>query len=226
MSNSSELQNQTATAGAVRILGVHHSRAFLSGLKILLSEGQYQVFCAASMTEALLETERSKPDVIICGLELPEQQSLELIKALRCKPELSTTPILVLTATTDSQILEKSIDLGADGFSSQETIRTTLLPQLRLALRLKALLTAAPDLGQLQVVQTLIGTYAHDLGNVIAILEGRFRILLRTSPSLLENPSIPILEKSLLRLHEMLKKMRDLKSSDNTGDKAQLLKAG
>jgi PleD family two-component response regulator len=207
------------------ILILDDSKAFLSGLKSILSEYNFTIFAHSSPLAALEDVKKNIPDIIICDLEMHELHGFEFIKKIREQENLVRIPILVLTGNTDTKAMSESIKLGADAFSTKETIRHTIIPQIYALLRLKSIHEEA---GKLHGVKTLIGTYKHELGNNLAIIDGMIRILNRKIPSNLENPAMIRILKTIDKLSEILNKLNELRKYEEVkySENKNILKIG
>ena len=59
---------------------------------------------------------KSKVDVVITDLNMPNMNGIELIKALRADPNYKFTPILMLTTEADAAKKEEGKSAGATGW--------------------------------------------------------------------------------------------------------------
>ena len=86
---------------------------------------------AGNGREAMAEVRRSKPDLIITDLNMPEMNGEELIACVAHDPDLRDIPILVLTADREEGKPERLIHEGAVGYLTKpitpEDLRGRLL---------------------------------------------------------------------------------------------------
>ncbi len=75
-----------------------------------LEEYFHEIYEAADAKEALEIFQRYKPDIVITDIEMPEINGLELCKTLRQTD--AQTPIIVISAFTDTQYLLEAVGLG------------------------------------------------------------------------------------------------------------------
>jgi two-component system KDP operon response regulator KdpE len=101
-------------------------------LRVSLEAHQFQVREAATGHEGIQETLNSRPEVIILDLGLPDQNGLDVIRAIR---EWSTTPIIVLTVQDREEDKISALDLGADDYLTKPFSVPELLARIRVALR-------------------------------------------------------------------------------------------
>ena len=57
-----------------------------------------------------------KPDMVILDRALPGMQGVEILKALRARPELYLTPIIMLTAKGGEQYWDEAMEAGANDY--------------------------------------------------------------------------------------------------------------
>lgn len=98
----------------------------------LVSQG-FQVVEAANGAEALAETERSRPDLVILDLGLPDMDGSEVIRVLRGGAD--AVPILVLSSRADEKGKVEALDLGADDYVTKPFGTAELFARIRAALR-------------------------------------------------------------------------------------------
>ena len=77
---------------------------------------EHRVVVAGDAREALAEVERSRPDLVITDNAMPGQSGMELVAALRRRPELASVPIVMLSASTEARREEEALAVGATGF--------------------------------------------------------------------------------------------------------------
>jgi signal transduction histidine kinase/DNA-binding response OmpR family regulator/ligand-binding sensor domain-containing protein len=93
-----ELTGRGRKSREARLLLVDDDESVQTMLEHELSREGYQLYRAKSGPEALRLVERSRPDVIILDLMMPEMSGFELAERLRTGESTSSIPILVLTA--------------------------------------------------------------------------------------------------------------------------------
>ena len=81
---------------------------------------------AADGTEALEAVNTSRPDIIICDVQMRPVDGFSFVKLLRDTPETAEVPIIMLTAHADSATINKARDLDIDDFISKPVLPSTL----------------------------------------------------------------------------------------------------
>jgi two-component system KDP operon response regulator KdpE len=115
-----------------RVLVVDDDPQILRALKINLTARGYTVLTAPDGTNALHMAAHHHPDVIVLDLGLPDLDGTDVITGLR---GWSTTPIIVLSARTDSSDKVEALDVGADDYVTKPFGMDELLARLRAAIR-------------------------------------------------------------------------------------------
>jgi two-component system, response regulator PdtaR len=83
------------------------------GLKSMLQEMGHQVLTAANGREALEQARRHNPELVILDIKMPLTDGLQAAAALqRARP----VPVLLLTAFSDRELVEKATDLPIQGY--------------------------------------------------------------------------------------------------------------
>lgn len=191
---------------------VDDSKAFLSGLKVILEAAGHSVETFLSGKDLIARLGEFLPDILITDLEMPEMHGLELIRKVRGELGLTITPILALTGRNDEEAMIAAVANGADAFCHKESIKSTILAHISALLRIKASHEYAAQGQQLKAVKALIGTYKHEFGNALAILDGMFKKLQRTCPEAASNPAVPSINQSLERMERVLGKLNSLRN--------------
>ncbi|MCX6058564.1 MAG: response regulator transcription factor [Chloroflexi bacterium] len=99
--------------------------------KILGLEG-YKVFLAPSGSDGLHIAYEQHPDLIILDVSMPEQSGFDVCKSLR---EITTVPILMLTARSATADIKHGFAVGADDYLKKPFARDELLSRVKALLR-------------------------------------------------------------------------------------------
>jgi len=111
-----------------RVLVVDDEPQLLRALTINLRARHYEVWGAATGTDALGAAAAHPPDVVILDLGLPDMDGTEVIAGLRGWTDV---PILVLSGRSDSVDKVEALDAGADDYVSKPFGMDELLARLR-----------------------------------------------------------------------------------------------
>jgi CheY-like chemotaxis protein len=97
-----------------KILVVDDEPDFLRLIKSRLESEGYDVCAVAQSREAIKESDRFRPDVVLLDVHMPEVDGLSILKQLRKRSK--TLPIFILTATADGENFAQANRLDASGF--------------------------------------------------------------------------------------------------------------
>src|SRR5215472_16722585 len=101
-----------------------------SWVQIIESFGGFECICTcASAEEAVRAIPNARPDVILMDLRLPRMSGIDCTS--RLKSLLPSTPIVILTALDDDELIFRALEAGADGYllkrSKPADLRAALL---------------------------------------------------------------------------------------------------
>jgi diguanylate cyclase (GGDEF)-like protein len=89
-------------------------------------------------TQALSVLEETRPDLLLLDLLMPEISGFDILAAVRAHPKFKYLPVIILTASTDTQNKLKALDLGATDFLSKPLDQSELGLRVRNTLAAKA----------------------------------------------------------------------------------------
>ena len=113
---------------AARILVVEDNRDTSVLLRELLEGEGYQVESETTGEAALAALERTPDiDLIVLDLMLPGMSGYEVIERLRGRPEVASTPILVLSALSSPSARIRGLRDGADDYMTKPFLPEELL---------------------------------------------------------------------------------------------------
>jgi two-component system response regulator MprA len=118
---------------APRVLVVDDDDAIRSSLQLALELEGYDVAVASDGGEALASLREDPRDVIVLDLMMPGIDGLTVCRVLRA--EKDRTPVLMLTARTQTSDRVEGLDAGADDYLPKPFDLTELLARLRALLR-------------------------------------------------------------------------------------------
>ena len=101
-------------------------------LRISLAANGYHVDEAENGQDAILESARLRPEIVILDLGLPDMDGLEVLKRIR---EWSLVPMIVLTVRDSDRDKIALLDAGADDYLTKPFSVDELLARMRTALR-------------------------------------------------------------------------------------------
>ena len=110
-------ENQSVVQTRGRILVVDDKAANRTLLKHDLTENGFEVELAASGKECLEKARAWSPETIILDIEMPDMDGFETARALKEDSQISSIPILFVTAhDPDDSLTIEALDAGGNDF--------------------------------------------------------------------------------------------------------------
>jgi DNA-binding response OmpR family regulator len=128
-----------------RILVVDDNEINRDILEARLTANGYEVLHAADGEEALAMAARHRPDLILLDIMMPKVDGIEVCRRIKADADLAFTPIILVTAKSDSKDVVEGLDAGADEYLTKPIDHTALVARVKALLRRKALHAAKPD---------------------------------------------------------------------------------
>ena len=139
-----------------RILVVDDDTALAEMIGIVLqSEGFETVFCADG-SGALEAFRAAKPDLVLLDLMLPGLDGIEVCRLIRAE---SGTPVIMLTARSDTTDVVKGLESGADDYIVKPFNPKELVARIKTRLRPAAAVTSAT----LQIGDLVVDHAGHEV---------------------------------------------------------------
>jgi two-component system phosphate regulon response regulator PhoB len=123
---------------AGRILVVDDEPDLLELVRLNLRQAGYEVVTAETGREALECLRRSRPELMVLDLMLPDLSGSEVCRRVRSDPETSGLPIIMLTAKADEVDRVVGLELGADDYVTKPFSPRELVLRVRAVLRRRA----------------------------------------------------------------------------------------
>jgi adenylate cyclase len=122
-----------------RILVVDDNETNRDILVTRLSVSNYELLQAADGEEALDVARKYLPDVILLDVMMPKLDGIEVCRRLKGDESFPFTPIVLVTAKSDSRDVIEGLEAGADEYLTKPIDQTALVARVKSVLRLKEL---------------------------------------------------------------------------------------
>jgi len=99
-----------------KILVVDDSTTNVVLLEAILDEKGYQIETALNAKEAYSIIERESPDLILLDLLMPKISGFDFLEEIRKNSRTKNTPVIVVSALTDEENIDKIMKMGAIDF--------------------------------------------------------------------------------------------------------------
>lgn len=98
------------------VLVVDDSTTNVVLLEAILDEKGYKIETALNAKEAYSIIERSTPDLILLDLLMPKISGFDFLEEIRKNKKTMNTPVIVVSALTDEENIERIMNMGAIDF--------------------------------------------------------------------------------------------------------------
>jgi len=143
-----------------RILVADDTPASIRMLETRLRHEGYEVVVARDGQEALAMAHSSQPDLILLDVMMPHVDGIEVCRRLKGDREFPFTPIVIITAMSDTKDVVAGLEAGGDDYLVKPVDHQALSARVKSMLRIKAL-------------HDTVQAQAHELAQWNATLEAR-----------------------------------------------------
>lgn len=117
---------------ARRVLVVDDEPRMIHFIRLNLDHDGYEVIEATSGTEALELLRDRMPDLILLDVMMPDMDGFETLQLLR---EISTVPVIMLTAKGEEEDRVRGLELGADDYITKPFSPREMVSRVRAVIR-------------------------------------------------------------------------------------------
>lgn len=122
--------NNTMSEEKKEILIIDDSVTNVFLIESVLNEYGYGVASALNAKEAMKKIEKKKPHLILLDLLMPHVSGFDFIVEIKENPELKDIPVVIVSAVTDEESIERIMKLGAVEFVRKPVVLTSLIEKI------------------------------------------------------------------------------------------------
>jgi DNA-binding response OmpR family regulator len=127
------------------LLFIEDDEAIRTALRLVLEDEGYEVAEAGDGETGIKMFGQIDPDLVLLDLRLPDISGFEVCRAIR---RTSITPVIMVTAQTDTSDLVNGFDAGADDYVTKPVVPKELAARIRAALRRTQTIEPSPTSGK------------------------------------------------------------------------------
>jgi DNA-binding response OmpR family regulator len=113
------------------VLVVDDEIGALTLIGIMLERGGFGVMKAKDADSALTTLRDATPDLIILDVMMPGMDGIELCQVIRERPQTQRTPVLILSARGDAEMIIRGIEAGANDYLPKPILHHDLVSKVR-----------------------------------------------------------------------------------------------
>lgn len=99
-------------------------------LAIFLEINGHECHKAYNGTDGLAILELEKPDALVLDLMMPDMMGFDFCQQMRAKEAFARTPVVILSARTDTEAIERAYQVGANAYLTKPPDLGSLLAKL------------------------------------------------------------------------------------------------
>ncbi len=103
----------------IKTLIINDNQPMVDFIKLSLNKYDFSLKVAKSKEDVLLQIEKEKPQIIILGLVIKEEDGIQLCRDIRQHVQYSESSIIMLSSVKDSELMVESLNAGADDYIVQ-----------------------------------------------------------------------------------------------------------
>jgi DNA-binding response OmpR family regulator len=161
------------------LLFIEDDEAIRTALRLVLEDEGYEVAVAGDGETGISLFGQINPDLVLLDLRLPDISGFEVCRAIR---RTSITPVIMVTAQTDTSDLVNGFDAGADDYVTKPVVPKELSARIRAALRRTQTVEPSPSnakslnkIGEVEIDRGL--SVVRKNGVEISLTKTEFRLL-------------------------------------------------
>lgn len=120
-----------------KILVVDDSTTNVLLLQSIMEEQNFEVLTSFSGAEAIKILEKETPELILLDIMMPGMNGFEVLDILAKNHIWSKIPVIMITAKTENENVQKALDMGAVDFIKKPIDMIDLISRVKAVLRLK-----------------------------------------------------------------------------------------
>lgn len=150
-------------------------------LRMVLRQGDYVFSEAEDGRQALAILEQERVDLVLLDLMMPSPNGFDVIHAMRSNDRLRDIPVIVASASTAPDDVERSLSLGAADYFMKPLTEWDIRFQLPIKVRNAIGLTAASEerlkAERMKAVSAMAVALNHEINNPLQVIQGNAQLL-------------------------------------------------
>lgn len=150
-------------------------------LRMVLRKGDYEFFDAEDGRQALEILGRETIDLVLLDLMMPNPNGFDVLHAMRAEDRSRDIPVIVASASTAPDDVERSLDMGAVDYFMKPLTEWDIRFQLPIKVRNAIALHRASDerlkAERMKAVSAMAVALNHEINNPLQVIQGNAQLL-------------------------------------------------
>jgi two-component system response regulator MtrA len=179
-----------------KIMLVEDDEALRTQLERWLSDSGFQVIAVGDGAEVVETFKAESPNVVLMDIQLPGRNGIDLVRDIRA---FSGTPIIMVTARSEAEVMDQAFEAGADDYFEKSPWEPEkLVARIKNSLRVQQRATPEEATGVLKIGSVTVDIVGHEVrknGEKISLTPYEFKLL----TTLAEKPKMVFSREQLLK---------------------------
>ena len=200
-----------------RILIVDDISDNIQILGSILRNYEYSINIANNGKQALKLLEKIDPDLILLDIMMPEMDGYETIQKIKENPKLKDTPVIFLTAKSDTEDIVKGFNLGAVDYVTKPFNSVELIARIKNHLEIKRARELMSQIEQIEMYRAMVVTTNHNISQPLNVISGNLELIQIYAEESLNEKSKQCLQSAVDACHTikgLLNKMDSIKKPE------------
>jgi two-component system sensor histidine kinase/response regulator len=178
-----------------------------------LKASGFDTITAADGDEAVEQTFKYIPDLVLLDIMMPKKDGYEVLRCLREDDKTKDIPVILLTAKAETPDKVKGLELGAVDYVTKPFDYKELLARIKSNLESRKEVDEQIKEEKLTALSAMMEGVAHEVRNPLTVIGGfSKKLLTMTLPDDPRYPYIVSIEKGVSRIERMIKDIYDFKT--------------
>jgi DNA-binding response OmpR family regulator len=114
-----------------KILIADDDQGSVSFLTSILKDNKYEVIVAFDGMQTIAAAHKEKPDLILLDIMMPVRSGIHIFENLKMSATTATIPVIFITGVANSEIRQKTLEMGAADYIVKPFKTEYLLGKIR-----------------------------------------------------------------------------------------------
>lgn len=174
--------------------------------KKLMAEG-FQVICLDDATQFESVLQKTKPDLVLLDIIMPQITGLEILKKLRANYNSNELPIIMMTAKGHPEDVVEALELGASDYLTKPINIKIAVSRIKNQLKQISLNKDSILKSELEAINAMIVTYNHEINSPLSAALLSLTKLEQENP---DSEAAKRIRSAIERINEILKKIKQV----------------